>query len=197
MAPQPLHPSSLWTGPLEPTSAAYATAKLTGIKLCEAHRQQHGAPFITAIGADVYGPGDDFGPERSHVVGALMRRVHEARVAGQPAIDVWGSGTPRRDFIFVDDLADACIFAMQRYEGADPLNLSGGVNVSIAELARTVCEVIGYRGELRFDLSKPDGMPYKGLDPTPLRAMGWTPTCPLRLGLERTYEWFVAHRETP
>jgi GDP-L-fucose synthase len=191
LAPQPLQAGSLWTGALEPTSAAYAVSKLAGVALCQAYRQQHGARFITAIAADAYGPGDDFGSDNSHVVAALMRRFHEARIAGRAFVEVWGSGTPRREFIYVDDLADACIFAMERYDGDDPLNLGTGTTTSIAELAETIRDVVGYRGELRFDRSRPDGMPFKGLDSTPLGALGWRPRCQLRDGLKRTYEWFL------
>lgn len=192
LAPQPLQVASLWTGALEPTSAAYATSKLAGITLCEAFRRQHGARFISAIAADVYGPGDDFTPEDSHVVGALIRRIHDAHAAGRPSVDVWGSGEPRRELIYVDDLADACAFAMREYEGLEPLNLGTGRVSSIAELAEEICRMVGYGGQLRFDRSRPDGMPFKGLDTTPLHAMGWTPRWDLQQGLARTYEWFRA-----
>jgi GDP-L-fucose synthase len=192
LASQPLEVSSLWSGPLEPTSAAYAVAKLAGIKLCEAFRQQHGVQFISAIGADAYGPGDDFSLEHSHVVGALIRRIHEAHATNQSAVEVWGSGAPQRELIYVDDLADACLFVMDRYEGAEPINLGTGVVASITELADTIRDVIGYRGELRFDRSRPDGMPFKGLDSSRLQSMGWRPNWNLRAGLERTYEWFLA-----
>lgn len=192
LAPQPLHPSSLWTGPLEPTSDAYGTAKLAGSKLCDAFRQQHGAPFITAIAGDAYGPGDDFSPETSHVVGALVRRMHEARRASAPAVDIWGSGAPRREFIYVDDLAAACIFAMRRYEGLEPINLGTGEHTSIAELAGVIRDVVGYSGELRFDRSKPDGMPFKGLDSSRLRQLGWRPQWTLPRGLVETYAWFLS-----
>ena len=194
LAPQPLQVASLWTGTLEPSSAAYAVSKLAGVTLCHAYRQQHGAQFITALAADAYGPGDDFDSERSHVVGALIRRFHDAQVAGKPCVEVWGSGTPRREFIYVDDLADACIFAMGHYAGGDPLNLGTGSATSIAELAESIRDVVGYRGELRFDRSRPDGMPFKGLDSTPLSQLGWRARWDLRRGLERTYEWFLAHR---
>ena len=192
LAPQPLQVASLWSGPLEPTSAPYAVAKLAGVTLCEAYRRQHGAAFISAIAADAYGPGDDFSPERSHVVGALLRRMHEAKCSGAPSVDVWGSGEPRREFIYVDDLADAMIFAMQRYDRAAPINLGTGTYTSIAELAAIVREVVGYPGDLRFDRSRPDGMPFKGLDSTTLRELGWSPTWTLRDGLKQTYDWFVA-----
>lgn len=192
LAPQPFRTDSLWTGPVESTSGAYAVAKLAGLKLCEAYRQQYDAPFITAISADAYGPGDDFSRNNSHVVGALLRRMHEAREASAPEVEIWGSGAPRREFLYVDDLADASIFTMRHYEGADPVNLGTGVITSIAELAELIREVVGYRGELRFDRSKPDGIPFKGLDSTWLHEMGWRPSWPLRQGLERTYQWFLA-----
>lgn len=193
-APQPLHVSSLWTGPLEATSSAYAAAKLAGITLCQALRQQHGAPFIAAICADVYGPGDDFTLDNSHVVGALLRRLHDARVAGQSSVEIWGSGTPRREFIYVDDLAHASVFAMSAYDGTEPINLGVGHGTSIADLARTVADVVGYRGDLRFDTTRPDGTPVKVLDSSVLSELGWRPRWDLHRGLERTYEWFLAHR---
>ena len=190
LAPQPFAVPSLWGGPVEPTSDAYAVAKLAGIRLCDAYRRQHNANFISAIAADAYGPGDDFSPDNSHVAAALLRRFHEAKESGSPAVDIWGSGTPRREFIYVDDLADACIFAMQRYDDAEPINLGTGVTTSIAELAGTIRDVVGYRGELRFDRSKPDGMPFKGLDSAPLRKLGWQPAWDLARGLKDTYAWF-------
>jgi GDP-L-fucose synthase len=190
-AHQPFSASSLWTGPVEPTSDAYAVAKLAGIRLCDAYRRQHQADFITAISADTYGPGDDFSPANSHVAAALLRRIHEAKEANAPYVEIWGSGTPRREFIYVDDLADACIFAMDRYNGAEPLNLGTGITTSIAELAGTIRDIVGYPGELKFDRSKPDGMPLKGLDSEPLRQLGWHASHSLRQGLEDTYQWYL------
>jgi GDP-L-fucose synthase len=190
LAPQPLAVSSLWSGAVEPTSAAYAVAKLAGIKLCEAYRHQFGAKFITVIGADSYGPGDDFSPEHAHVVAALIRRVHEATLANAPSVTVWGSGSPRREFIHAEDLADACVFAMEHYDGPEPLNLGTGVSTSISELAAEIARVIGFRGTFEFDTSRPDGMPFKGLDSTRLRALGWQPRVSLTDGLGSTYEWF-------
>jgi GDP-L-fucose synthase len=193
-APQPFNPSSLWTGPVEPTSNAYAVAKLAGIRLCEAYRRQHGAHFASVIVADAYGPGDDFSPENSHVAAALLRRIHEAKVGGSPFVEIWGSGTPRREFIYADDAADACVFASERDIGDEPLNLGTGVTTSIAELADVIRDVVGYAGELRFDPSKPDGMPLKGLDSEALRRMGWKPAHDLRAGLEKTYRWYLAKK---
>jgi len=194
-ASQPLAVESLWTGPVEQTSAAYAVAKLAGIRLCEAYRQQHGARFITAIKADAFGPGDDFTWANSHVVGALIRRMHEARVAGARSLELWGTGTPRREFIYVDDLADALIFLLQAYDAPEPINVGTGVTTSVRELAEILRDVIGFDGELRFDTSRPDGMPLKGLDSAPLAALGWRPSWDLRSALRHTYEWFVTHLE--
>jgi GDP-L-fucose synthase len=190
-APPPFGVSSLWTGPVEPTSGAYAVAKLAGVRLCDAFRIQHGSRFFAAVAADVYGPGDDFSTDRSHVVAALLRRMHEAKQLSAPSVEIWGSGAPRREFIYVDDLADACIFAMHQYDGNEPLNLGTGVTTSIREVAETIREVVGYEGDLRFDSSKPDGMPFKGLDSTPLRSLGWEPAYSLRSGLLKTSEWFA------
>jgi GDP-L-fucose synthase len=195
-APPPMRPESLWTGELEPTSAAYATAKLAGARLCDAYRHQHGARFIVGIPADAFGPGDDFSPESSHVVAALIRRMHDARERGDTALDVWGSGAPRREFIYADDLADACIAAMLRYEGAAPVNLGTGIGTSIRELAELVRDVVGYRGSLWFDTTRPDGMPCKALDSTVLHGLGWRPARDLRAALASTYEWLQARLET-
>ena len=194
-APHPLQTSSLWSGPVEPTSAAYATAKLAGVVLCGAFRRQHARPFVAAIAADAYGPGDDFSAENAHVVGALIRRFDEAARTGAPFVEVWGSGAPRREFIYVDDLADACVFAMERYEGSEPINLGTGTDTSIAELAQEVAQVVGFRGEIRFDRSRPDGMPYKGLDSSVLHGLGWRPKWTLARGLEETYRWYTRTQE--
>lgn len=191
-APQPMHPDALWTGPLEPTSAAYATAKLTGLVLCQAYRRQYGVPFIAAIGADVYGPDDKFSAEDSHVIGGLMRRMHDAREAGSASLAVWGSGRPEREFIFADDLADACLFAMERYDDEAPINLGTGVRTTIRDLAGMIREVTGYGGELQFDTARPDGIPLKALDSSVLHGLGWRPAVGLRDGLSRVYETFRA-----
>jgi GDP-L-fucose synthase len=189
--PQPMRVDSLLTGPLEPTNEAYAIAKIAGIKLCQAYRQQYGANFIVGIPANVFGPGDDFSPEDSHVIAALMRKMHEAKMLGAPFVEIWGTGTPCREFIFVDDLADACLFVMQKYDGPEPINLGGGTDLSIAELAELVKEVIGFPGELCFDTSRPDGMPLKALDSSKLSKMGWQPTTPFRVALAATYDSFL------
>jgi len=190
-APHPLQTTSLWTGPVEPTSAAYATAKLAGVVLCDAFRRQHARPFVAAIGADAYGPGDDFSAENAHVVGALIRRFDEAARTGAPFVEVWGSGAPRREFIYVDDLADACVFVMKSYDGGAAINLGTGVDNSIAELAQEIARVVGFRGEIRFDRSRPDGMPFKGLDSSVLHGLGWRPSWTLAQGLEETYRWYL------
>ena len=190
-APHPLRTTSLWSGPVEPTSAAYATAKLAGVVLCDAFRRQHAKPFVAAIGADAYGPGDDFSVENAHVVGALIRRFHEAAHGGAPSVEVWGSGTPRREFIYVDDLADACVSVMSRYDGNEVINLGTGVDNSIAELAGEIARVVGFRGDIRFDRSRPDGMPFKGLDSSVLHGLGWRPKWTLARGLEETYRWYL------
>jgi GDP-L-fucose synthase len=190
-APHPLQTTSLWTGPVEPTSAAYATAKLAGVVLCDAFRRQHARPFVAAIGADAYGPGDDFSAENAHVVGALIRRFDEAARTGAPFVEVWGSGAPRREFIYVDDLADACVFVMKSYDGGAAINLGTGVDNSIAELAQEIARVVGFRGEIRFDRSRPDGMPFKGLDSSLLHGLGWRPSWTLARGLEETYRWYL------
>lgn len=157
------------TGPLETTSEAYGTAKIAGIKLCQAYRQQYGADMISAIPGDVFGPGDDFDPKDSHVVAALMRRMHDAKVSGAPAIKIWGSGSPRREFIFVDDVADAAMFLMDKYSDPTPINVGSGFEITIRNLAELLKEVIGFKGELQFDATKPDGMALKTLDSSELR----------------------------
>jgi GDP-L-fucose synthase len=188
---QPMQVSRLMTGPLEPTNEAYATAKLAGIKLSQAYRQQYGIDMISVIPANVFGPGDDFGAEDSHVIAALMIKMHQAKVSRINTIDVWGSGLPRRDFVYVADVADAAIFLMENYSAPLPINLGSGSDASIREIAELIKEVIGYRGELRFDATKPDGMPLKSLDCSELFAMGWQAKVSLRLGLEKTYQWYI------
>ena len=191
LAPQPLAVASLTTGPLEPTNEAYATAKLAGLTLCGAYRQEHGDDFIAVIPANSFGPHDHFDPHDSHVIPGLLRRTHDAKRRGEPSLTVWGTGRARREFVYARDLADACLFVMRRYEGPGPINLGGGLNLSIAELAGAVADVVGYRGRLVFDAGKPDGMPLKALDAEPLRRLGWTPSTDFRAALAETYEWFL------
>jgi GDP-L-fucose synthase len=189
--PQPMQVRSLMTGPLEATSEAYAMAKIAGIKLCQAYQQQHGADMISVIPGDVFGPGDDFGLEDSHVIAALIRKMHQAKIDGAQTVEVWGSGSPRREFIFVDDVADAAIFLMQSYSDPTPVNLGNGSEISIKNIAELIRKVVGYNGQLRFDPTKPDGMPLKALDSSELMAMGWRPKVSLQRGLEETYRWFL------
>ena len=189
--PQPMQVRSLMTGPLESTSEAYSIAKIAGIKLCQAYQQQYGADMISAIPGDVFGPGDDFGLEDSHVIAALIRKMHQAKVFGVATVEVWGSGSPRREFIFADDVADAAIFLMQNYSSPTPINVGSGVDTSIRDIAELIQKVVGYQGQLRFDPTKPDGMPLKALDTSELMAMGWQPKVSLRRGLEETYRWFL------
>jgi GDP-L-fucose synthase len=189
--PQPMHVTSLMTGPLESTSEAYAIAKIAGIKLCQAYQHQYGADMISAIPGDVFGPGDDFGLEDSHVIAALIRKMHQAKIFGVATVEVWGSGSPRREFIFADDVADAAIFLMENYSSPTPINVGTGVDTSIRDIAELIQKVVGYQGQLRFDPTKPDGMPLKALDTSELMAMGWQPKVSLRRGLEETYRWFL------
>ena len=184
---QPMAESALLTGPLEPTNEAYAIAKIAGLKVCEAYQRQHGRAYVSVIPASLYGPNDNYTPGHSHVLPALLRRAHEARERGDAELVVWGSGTPRREFLYVDDLAEACVMLAETgYDGA-PLNIGSGGDLSIRELAEAVVETVGFRGRLVFDTSKPDGMPRKLLDSTRIRALGWTPTVGLLEGLQRAY----------
>jgi GDP-L-fucose synthase len=192
LAPQPMSPDMLLTGPLEPTNQWYAIAKIAGIKLCEAYRLQHGADFISVMPTNVYGPGDNYHPEDSHVPAALVRRFHEAKIAKNPSVTVWGTGTPRREFLAVDDLADACVFAMKCYSELEFLNIGTGEDTTIAEFARLVADVVGYRGAITFDISRPDGTPRKLLDVSHINALGWRATIPLRQGLQHMYVDFQA-----
>lgn len=189
--PQPMRVTSLLTGPPEPSNEAYALAKLAGITLCRAYRQQHGVNFISGIPANVFGPGDDFNQEDAHVIPALIRKMHDAKTLGAEAVEIWGTGAPRREFLFADDLADACLFVMREYDDPQPINLGRGTDLSIRELAELIKDVVGYRGELRFDPSRPDGMPAKLLDSSQLREMGWEPKISFRSALAATYEWFL------
>jgi GDP-L-fucose synthase len=195
-APQPLRPESLGTGPLEPTSEAYATAKYAGWKLCDAYRRQYGARFVTVVPTNAFGPHDDFGPESGHVIPALIRRAHAAKMNREPTLTVWGSGTPQREFLYSRDLADALLFAMRTYDADRPLNLGGGDVVSIGAAAQTVAAAVGFRGRLVFDVSKPDGAPLKALDASELFALGWRPTHSFAAAVGKTYRWFLQHGVT-
>jgi GDP-L-fucose synthase len=188
---QPMKVEYVTSGKLEPTNEPYAIAKLAGLVLCQAYRRQFGRRFITAIPANVFGPGDNFNLEDSHVIAALMRRMHEAKSGGKGQIEVWGSGRPRREFIFSEDIARACLFLMDTYDGEEPINIGVGCDWSIREIAGMIREVVDYTGALDFDETKPDGMPAKLLDSSPLAQMGWKPRTPIRTALSITYDWFV------
>ena len=190
-ANQPISEDQLLTGELEPTNEWYAIAKIAGIKLCEAYRRQHGCDFISVMPTNLYGPGDNYHPENSHVVAALIRRFHEGKVAGAPTVTVWGTGTPRREFLYIDDFADACVYLLKNYSGAQFINVGTGKDVSIAEFADIVADVVGYRGKIIFDPSKPDGTPRKLLDISLLSSFGWTAEVPLREGLKKAYANFL------
>jgi GDP-L-fucose synthase len=191
LAPQPMREEQLLTGPLEPTNEWYAIAKIAGIKLCQAYRRQFDADFISVMPTNLYGPGDNYHPQDSHVPAALIRRFHEAKVAGAPSATVWGTGTPRREFLAADDLADACVFVMKHYSGDGFLNIGTGEDIAIADFARLVAEVVGYDGRIALDPSRPDGAPRKLLDVSKLAALGWRASTPLRQGLEAAYADFV------
>jgi len=186
-APQPIPESALLTGPLEPTNEWYAIAKIAGIKLAQAYRKQHGRDFISAMPTNLYGPGDNFDLNTSHVLPALIRKAHEARVAGADHITIWGTGAPRREFLHADDCADACVFLMQRYSEAEHVNVGSGEDLEIGELARMVCEVVGFEGEIRTDTTKPDGTMRKLMSGEKLKGMGWAPATPLRQGMAGAY----------
>ena len=194
-ADQPITEEALLTGPLEPTNEGYALAKIAGIKLCETYRRQYGDDFISAMPTNLYGPGDNFDLEGGHVLPALMRRFHEAREAGDDSVTVWGTGTARREFLHVDDLADACLFLMDRYSEAGHVNVGTGVDLTIRELAETVRDLVHPEGELVFDTSRPDGMPRKVLDVSRLTDLGWTATTSLAEGLADTYRWYLEAAE--
>src|SRR5215831_5362693 len=193
-APQPMTEDALLTGALEPTNEWYAIAKIAGIKLCQAYRKQHGDDFISAMPTNLYGPGDNFDLASSHVVPALIRKIEEARLSGASQVEIWGSGTPKREFLYVDDLADACVFLLKRYSGHEHVNVGTGEDLTIRALADTIARVVGYRGGFVYDSSKPDGTPRKLLDVSRLSALGWRAATSLEDGLKRSYDWFVANR---
>jgi GDP-L-fucose synthase len=191
LAPQPMREEHLLTGPLEPTNEPYAIAKIAGMKLCESYQRQYGSNFFSVLPTNLYGPNDNFDLETSHVLPALIRKFHDAKMSNADHVTLWGSGQPRREFMHVDDLADACLFLMENYEKAGPLNIGVGEDLTIAELAALISEVVGFRGEIRYDASKPDGTPRKLLDVSRINALGWTAQTPLRTGIAATYEWFL------
>jgi len=190
MAPQPIPESALLTGPLEPTNDAYALAKIAGIKLCQSYARQYGKNFISGMPTNLYGPHDNYDLHNSHVLPAFIRKVHEAKEAGAKSITVWGTGTPRREFLHTTDLAEACLFLLEHYDEPDLVNIGCGEDVTIRELAETVCDVLGFDGTLQFDASKPDGTPRKLLDISKIKALGWSPRIPLREGIADAYRWF-------
>ena len=191
LAPQPLKEDYLLSGPLEPTNEWYAVAKIAGIKLCQAYQRQYGARFISAMPTNLYGPGDNFDLEKSHVMPALIRKFHEAKVSEAPTVTVWGTGTPRREFLHVDDCARACMFLMETYEGAGIVNIGTGTDIPIGELATLVKKVVGYPGEIVFDTSKPDGTPRKLVDVGRITALGWRARIDLEDGIADAYRWFL------
>ena len=192
-APQPMAEDVLLTGPLEPSNDAYAVAKIAGIKLSQAYRKQHGADFITVMPTNLYGPGDNFDLQTSHVLPALIRRFHEAKEKGDDSVTIWGTGSPRREFLHVDDLADACIFLIEDYSEAGHINVGVGRDSSILELAQLVSDIVGFSGEIEFDRSKPDGTPRKLLDVSLIKSLGWQARIGLREGIESTYAWYLEH----
>jgi GDP-L-fucose synthase len=192
LAPQPIPESALLSGPLESTNESYAIAKIAGIKLCQAYAREHGANFISAMPTNLYGPNDNFDLTTSHVLAALLRKAHEAKASGAREIVVWGSGEPRREFLHVDDLASACLFLIQNYDSPEIINIGTGTDLTIRELAELICDVVGFRGELTWDRSQPDGTPRKLLDISQIESLGWKSTIPLREGIARTYDWFKA-----
>ncbi len=194
MAPQPIKEEYLLSGPLEPTNEGYALSKIAGLKLCEKYQVQYGKRFISAMPTNLYGPGDNFHPEHSHVIPAMMRRFHEAKIANAPEVVIWGSGKPRREFLYIDDLAEALRLLMERYEEPTTINVGTGEDCTIAELAELVSKTVGYRGRIVYDSSKPDGTPRKMLDISRIKAFGWRPQVSLEDGLRTTYEWVLENK---
>lgn len=190
-APQPITPDALLSAPLEPTNEWYALAKIAGLKLCQAYRQQYGADFISVMPCNLYGPGDNFDLQTSHVAAALLRRISEAAASNAPTVTLWGSGTPRREFMHVDDLADGVVFALQHYSDIPPLNIGCNADISIRELAQLIAEIVGYKGEFTLDTSKPDGTPKKLMDSRLINSMGWQPRHDFRSGFAAFYKWYI------
>jgi GDP-L-fucose synthase len=194
LAPQPISEDALLTGPLEPTNEWYAVAKIAGIKLAEAYRRQHGRDYISAMPTNLYGPGDNFDLRSSHVLPALIRKAHEAKLAGAPTLTIWGTGSPLREFLHVDDCADALVHLLKHYSGAEHVNVGSGSDLSIIDLTRLIAEVVGFVGEIVTDPAKPDGTPRKLMSGDKLKALGWLPKVGLRDGIAATYRWFLEHR---
>jgi len=196
-APQPISESALLTGPLEPTNEAYAVAKIAGIKLCQAYATEYGETYISAMPTNLYGPNDNFDLATSHALPALLRKAHEAKRSGARELVVWGTGKPRREFLYVDDMADACVFLLENYDSPEIVNVGWGEDISIRELSELICDVVDFEGELVFDATKPDGTPRKLLDVAKLNGLGWQPKVSLRDGIARTYEWFLENDAAP
>lgn len=191
LAPQPMREEMLLSGPLEPTNEGYAVAKIAGIKLCEAYRRQYGCDFVSVMPTNLYGPGDRYDAQGGHVVAALIMKIHAAKVANSPAVELWGSGTPKREFLFSEDLADACVFVMKNYSGEMFLNVGTGRDMTILELAESIARIAGWQGTFTFDRSKPDGMPRKVMDVSRLAALGWTARTDFDAGMREAYRWYV------
>jgi GDP-L-fucose synthase len=190
LASQPIKEEYLLTGELEPTNESYALSKIAGIKLVQSYRREYGRKWISVMPTNLYGIGDNFHPENSHVLPAMIRRFHEAKISELSTVTLWGSGTPRREFLHVDDLANACMFLLEEYDAEIPLNVGCGVDITIKELAEIIAQVTGYQGSIEWDSSKPDGTPQKLLDTSRINSLGWKPTIPLEIGIQETYEWF-------
>jgi GDP-L-fucose synthase len=197
LAPQPIKEEHLLTGPLEPTNQWYAIAKIAGIKLCQAYHQQYGFNAISLMPTNLYGPGDNFNLESAHVLPALLRKCHEAKTEGRPEVVIWGTGKPRREFLHVDDLAAAAVFLMRTYDKPEIINVGTGSDLTIAELAALIKQIVGFNGSLLFDATKPDGTPQKRLDVSRLTALGWQPTIALEPGIRSTYNWFLENQTSP
>ena len=195
LAPQPLHESALLTGPLEETNRPYAIAKIAAIELCDSYRAQYGDDFISAMPTNLYGPFDNFDLKNSHVLPAMMRKMHEAKINGAPTVEIWGSGTPRREFLYAQDLAQACLFLMENFSQSGPINVGFGEDISIRDLALLIREIVGFEGELAFDSSKPDGTPRKLMDVSQINSLGWRAQIHLRDGIQNTYDWFLNNFE--
>jgi GDP-L-fucose synthase len=194
LAEQPMREEALLTGALEPTNEGYAIAKIAGIKLCQTYRRQYGCDYISLMPTNLYGPGDRYDPEVGHVVAALIMKIHAAKIENRPTVELWGTGTPRREFLFSDDLGDACVFAMKNYSGEMFLNVGTGKDMTILELAERIAKAIGWQGDFTFDSSKPDGMPRKVMDVSRMTALGWTASTDFDTGMKFAYEWYVANR---